>query len=61
MEAGLPLMEKVITPLGKSILLPLRLSAGRSAADAAIQKNLCIRNYSVSNPKQRNWRYSENS
>ena len=54
MEAGLPLMEKVITPLGKSILLPLRLSAGRSAADAAIQKNLWIRNYSISNPKQRN-------
>ena len=36
MAAGLPLMEKVINPLGKSVLLPLKLSAGMSAADAAI-------------------------
>ena len=38
MTAGLPLMKSVLTPLAKSVLIPLELSAGRSAADAAIQK-----------------------
>ena len=36
--AGLPLMQSVITPIAKTILLPLGLSAGISTADAAIQK-----------------------
>ena len=35
---GLPLMKSVLTPLTKRVLLPLGLSAGMSAADAAIQK-----------------------
>ena len=30
-------MKSVLTPLAKSVLIPLRLSAGMSAADAAIQ------------------------
>ena len=38
MTAGLPLMESALLRLAKSILLPLGLSAGMSAADAAIQK-----------------------
>ena len=38
MEAGLPLMEKVITPLGKSILLPLRLSAGKISSRCSYSK-----------------------
>ena len=38
MTAGLPLMKSVITLLAKSVLIPLGLSAGMSAADAAIQK-----------------------
>ena len=38
MTAGLPLMKSVLTPLAKSVLTPLGLSAGMSAADAAIQK-----------------------
>ena len=40
-------MKKVITPLAKSVLLPLGLSAGMSAADVAIQKknNLWIKDY----------------
>ena len=38
MTAGLPLMESALLHLAKSILLPLGLSAGMSAADAAIQK-----------------------
>ena len=38
MTAVLPLMKSVLTPLAKSVLLPLGLSAGMSAADAAIQK-----------------------
>ena len=40
MAAGLPLMKSVLKPLAKSALLPLGLSAGMSAADAAIQKNI---------------------
>ena len=36
MTVGLPLMKSVLTPLAKSVLLPLGLSAGMSAADAAI-------------------------
>ena len=38
MTAGLPLMKSVLIPLAKSVLTPLGLSAGMSAADAAIQK-----------------------
>ena len=34
MTAGLPLMRTMLTPLAKCVLLPLRLSAGMSAADA---------------------------
>ena len=33
-------MKSVPTPLTKSVLLPLRLSAGMDAADAAIQKKI---------------------
>ena len=40
MAAGLPLMKSVFTPLAKSVLLLLGLSAGMSAADAAIQKKI---------------------
>ena len=40
MTAGLPLMKRVVTPLAKNVLLPLGLSTGMSAADAAIQKKI---------------------
>ena len=40
MTGGLPLMKRVLTPLDKSILLPLGLSAGMSAANAAIQTKM---------------------
>ena len=40
MTADLPLMKSVLTPLSKSILLLLGLSAGMLAADAAIQKKV---------------------
>ena len=42
MTAGLPLMKNVLTPLAKSVLLPLRLAAAASATDAAIQKNIFV-------------------
>ena len=38
MTAGLPLMKSVLTPIAKSVSLPLELSAGMPALDAAIQK-----------------------
>ena len=41
MTVGLPLMKSVFNPLAKSVLLPLGLSAGMLAADAAIQKKIC--------------------
>ena len=33
-------MKSVLTPLAKNVLLPLGLSAGMLAADAAIQKKI---------------------
>ena len=38
MTDSLPLMKSVLPPLAKSVLISLELSAGMSAADAAIQK-----------------------
>ena len=40
MTAGLPLIKYVFTPLAKSVLLPLTLSAGMLAVDAAMQKKI---------------------
>ena len=38
MSVDLPLMKDVLTPLTKSVLVPLELTAAASATDAAIQK-----------------------
>ena len=38
LKTGLPLIQKVIKPLAKSVLFPLGLTAARSAADAGILK-----------------------
>ena len=40
MTDALPLMKSVLTPLAKNVLLPLGLSTGMSAADAAIPKKI---------------------
>ena len=40
MTAGLPLMKNVLTPLDKSILIPLGLTTAALATDAAIQKKI---------------------
>ena len=40
MKAGLLLMKNVLTPLPKSVLIPLGLTAAASATDAAIEKKL---------------------
>ena len=40
MTAVLSLMKSVLTSVAKSVLLPLRLSAGMSAADTAIQNKI---------------------
>ena len=37
---GLPLMKTVLTPLAKSVLIPLGLTAAASATDASIQKKI---------------------
>ena len=38
LKTGLPLIENVIKPLAKSVLVPLRLNTAASAADAWIYK-----------------------
>ena len=38
LKIGLPLIKNIITPLAKSILIPLQLTAATSAADAGIHK-----------------------
>ena len=40
LRTGLPLMKIVIQPLAKSVLVPLRLTAATSAADAGIHKKI---------------------
>ena len=38
LKTGLTLIKNIIKPLAKSVLIPLRLTAAASAADAGIQK-----------------------
>ena len=40
LKTGLPLIKNVITPLAKSILIPLGLTAAASAGDAGIHKKI---------------------
>ena len=40
MAAGLPLIKNVLTPLAKSVFIPLGLTAVAPATDAAIQKKI---------------------
>ena len=38
LKTGLPMVKNVITPLAKSLLIPLGLTAAASATDAGIHK-----------------------
>ena len=40
LKTGLPLIKNVITPLAKSVLIPLGLTAAASAADAGMHKKI---------------------
>ena len=40
LKTGLPLMKNVLTPLAKSVLIPLGLTAAASAADVEIHKKI---------------------
>ena len=42
LKTGLPLIKNVITPLAKSVLIPLGLTAASSAADAGIHKKILV-------------------
>ena len=42
LKTGLPLIKNVITPLAKSALIPLGLTAAASAADAGIHKKILV-------------------
>ena len=44
LKTGLPLIKNVIKPIAKSVLIPLRLTAAASVADARThEKNIRIR------------------
>ena len=40
MRTDLPLMKRVLTPLGKGLLVPLGLTVAASGTNAAFQKNI---------------------
>ena len=40
LKTGLPLIKNVITPLAKSVIIPLGLTAAAAAADAGIHKKI---------------------
>ena len=40
LKTGLPLIENVIKPLARNVLIPLGLTSAASAADAGIHKKL---------------------
>ena len=43
MTTSLPLMKNLLTPFGKSVLVPLGLTTAASATDAAIRKKMLVR------------------
>ena len=49
LRTGLPLIKSVIKPLAKSVLVPLRLTAAASAADAGIHKKILGSGHNNSN------------
>ena len=61
MSAGLPLMNNVLTPLGKSVLISLGVTAVASATDSSIQKKIWFGEDCNDNLGQRIGRYHENS
>ena len=40
LKTGLPLINNILKPLAKSLLMPLELTAGSSATDAVIHKKM---------------------
>ena len=42
LKTGLPLIKNIIKPLAKSVLIPLRLTAAASVADAGIHKKVLV-------------------
>ena len=61
MKNGLLLMKNVFTPLAKSLLIPIKLTAAASAGDAVIYKKYhWIKNHNIDDFKWRNELYKEN-
>ena len=42
LKTGLPLIQNVLKPLAKSVLIPLGLTAAASATDRVIHKKMCV-------------------
>ena len=56
LKTGLPLIKNVLTPLAKSVLVPLRLTAAASAADAGIHKRILGSGTTTLKYLMMNWR-----
>ena len=62
LKPWLSLKKNVLTPLARTVLMPLGLTAAASTTDVAIQKNSLDQAYDyINNFKQRNERYPANS
>ena len=62
LKTGLPLMENVVKPLAKSVLIPLGLTAAASTADTGIhKKNTRFWNNNTNNLKWWNGRHYKSS
>ena len=59
LKTGLPIMENVLKLLAKNVLIPSRLTAAASAAEAAIHKKCLERCYNINNLKWRNEYYKK--
>ena len=47
LKTGLPLIKNVITPLAKSVLISLGLTAAASPANSGLHKKIGIRKYYI--------------
>ena len=54
LKTGLPLIKNAIKPLGKSVLIPLGLTAAASAADAGIHKKILRSGHNNNNDNTNN-------
>ena len=52
MKVGLPLIKSVLTPLARSILIPLEITAASAAVEPAIHKKYLVEELKVQQQKE---------